>query len=222
VFETGISPNWPKEWLPEWQWLIDLNAVTPEVCLEHRLKALGLGPDDFRYVVQGHLHLDHAGGLRLFQDAGAEIVVHENEYRHVENLQETENFFNPADFAFLRDVKKPTLVSGDEELMQGLTLISVPGHTAGTMGMLIELEHTGAVLLTSDAMYTHETYGPPAVGSPITWDIGQWSQSIEKMHRLAMDHEAFVFPGHSETGVHQHKNEVEIKPIHFEPGYVYE
>jgi glyoxylase-like metal-dependent hydrolase (beta-lactamase superfamily II) len=106
--------------------------------------------------------------------------------------------------------------------MRGLTLISVPGHTPGTMGLLIELEHTGAVLLTSDAMYTHDTYGPPAVGTPITWDIGHWGQSIEKIHRLAMEHEAFVFPGHSETGVRQHKDGVEVKPIQFQPGYVYE
>jgi len=224
LWETGISSNWPEEWLPEWQWLIDLSAITPEVCLENRLKELGLGPDDFRYVVQGHLHTDHAGGLRLFQDAGAEIIVHEDEYRHVEQMQSAENFFVPGDFAFLKDIKKPTLVSGEEELMRGLTLMSFPGHTPGTMGMLINLEHTGPVLLTSDAVYTHDSYGPPPVGTPITWDVGQWAQSIEKVRQVAAEHEAFVFPGHSETGVQQHKDkeQTEFKPIQFQPGYVYE
>lgn len=222
LWETGISANWSEEWLPEWLWLIDNNGITPEVCLENRLKGLGLGPDDFRYVVQGHLHTDHSGGLRLFQDAGAEIVVHENEWRHVEGMQSAENFFVPADFALLKDVKKPTLVSGGEELLRGLELISVPGHTPGTMGMLIDLDHTGPVLLTSDALYTHDSYGPPPVGSPITWDVATWAQSVEKIHQVAQEHEAFIFPGHSETGIKQHKEHSEFQPIEFRPGYVYE
>lgn len=222
LWETGISTEWPEEWLPEWQWLIDLEAITPEVCLEARLKALGLGPDDFRYVIQGHLHTDHAGGLRLFADAGAEIVVHEKEYRHVEHLQSAENFFVPADFALLKDVKKPTLIPGDEELLRGLKLISVPGHTPGTMGLLIDLDHTGPVLLTSDALYTHDSYGPPAVGTPIVWDAGHWAQSVEKIRQVAREHEAFIFPGHSETGIKQHKEDSEFQKIEFRPGYEYE
>jgi glyoxylase-like metal-dependent hydrolase (beta-lactamase superfamily II) len=88
-----------------------------------------LGPDDFRYVVPSHLHADHAGGLRLFEDAGAEIVVQEAEYRHVENLCEPQRFWIPADFALLHDIKPPTLVAGDEELLSGVRLIHVPGHT---------------------------------------------------------------------------------------------
>ena len=76
--------------------------VPPEVCLENRLKELGLGPEDFRWVVMGHLHTDHAGGLRIFQDANVDIVVHEDEWRHVESMQEdSENFFAKVDFAFL-------------------------------------------------------------------------------------------------------------------------
>ena len=72
------------------------------MCLENRLKELGLGPEDFRWVVMGHLHTDHAGGLRIFQDAGADIVVHEDEYNYVESMQDdSENFFAKVDFAFL-------------------------------------------------------------------------------------------------------------------------
>ena len=29
--------------------------------------------------MMGHLHTDHAGGLRIFQDANVDIVVHEDE-----------------------------------------------------------------------------------------------------------------------------------------------
>src|SRR5947209_953902 len=56
LWETGISSRWEDEWPDAWKYLIDMTGVTPEVCLENRLKEVGLGPDDFKYVVMGHLH----------------------------------------------------------------------------------------------------------------------------------------------------------------------
>ena len=67
--------------------------------------------------------------------------------------------------------------------------------------MVLHLDRTGAVLLTDDAMYTHDTYGPPAVGTAITWDVPRWGASMEKIRRIATEHNAFLFPGHDETGV---------------------
>lgn len=223
LFETGISANWPAEWLQEWQWLVDLSEITPEVCLEARLKAMGLGPDDFRYVVAGHLHCDHAGGLRLFADAGATIVVHENEYNHVRTLQSAaENFFVAADWNFLEGVK-PEVVTGDEEeLLEGVKVISLPGHTPGTMGAMINLESTGSVLLSTDALYSHESYGPPAVGTPITHNIPQWAQSVEKLRKIATENDSFLFPGHDETGIRHRKGQTEFETINFSPGYEYQ
>ena len=163
-----------------WQELVDLTPAPPEVCLENRLKELGLGPEDFRWVVMGHLHTDHAGGLRIFQDANVDIVVHEDEYNHVQSMQEdSENFFAKVDFAFLDD-QKPTTVSGDSiDLTSDVRLVSLPGHTPGQMGMMVRLDTTGWVMLTSDALYHHDSYGPPAVGSPIVWESEKWRSSVE-------------------------------------------
>ena len=168
LWETGVSTNWPEEWLPEWMELVDLKGITPEVCLENRLKQIALGPEDFRWVVQGHLHTDHAGGLRIFADADVEIVTHEDEWNHVQNLpSDAQDFFNKADFAFLGG-KKPTTISGDTtELARDVHLVTLPGHTPGQLGLLVRLDTTGWVLLTSDALYHHQSYGPPAVGTPI-------------------------------------------------------
>ena len=57
----------------------------------------------------------------------------------------------PADFNLLNDAKPPTLVNGDEELMRGVRLIHLPGHSPGSMALLVELDHAGSVLLTGDA-----------------------------------------------------------------------
>jgi glyoxylase-like metal-dependent hydrolase (beta-lactamase superfamily II) len=105
--------------------------------------------------------------------------------------------------------------------------VESPGkHTPGTTGALLHLEHAGAVFLTDDAMYTHETYGPPAVGTPMTWDVPHWSASIDKIRKLATEHSAFLFPGHDETGVKvwdPHTTEFEkIAFYPFSPGCCYE
>jgi hypothetical protein len=35
------------------------------------------------------------------------------------------------------------------------------------MALHVELDHTGSVLLAGDALYTHESYGPPPAVSPM-------------------------------------------------------
>ena len=200
----------------------DWANIKPQEFLERKLNAVGLGLDSFRYVVQGHMHCDHAGGLRLFEAAGADIVLHEDEYKGVMGLEEDMYFFSRADFQFLPR-KKPTLVYGEQELLQGVRLVSLPGHTWGTMGMLVRLDHTGWVFFTTDAMYHHETYGPPPVGTFVNLLPDSWMQSIEKIRRYAIKYEALLAPGHDETGIKQHADGTsEFVELKYYPGQVYE
>ena len=90
------------------------------------------------------------------------------------------------------------------------------------MGLQIELEHTGTVLLTSDALYYHDSYGPPEVGSPVTWDTVAHRRSAAKIRKIALEKEAYLFPGHDETGIRQYKNRSEFVDIKFTPEYRYE
>ncbi len=136
LWETGLSARAGDEWLPDWLEVVGIDEATPETFIEARLKEMGLGPDDFRYVVLGHLHTDHAGGLRLFEDAGVEIVVHEQEYAHVMAMEpDRADFFSRVDWAFLGD-KRPTLATGAvTELTGGIQLVHLSGHTPGQMAM---------------------------------------------------------------------------------------
>lgn len=220
LWETGISANASEEWLPEWLEAVSLDALTPEAFIERRLAELGLGPDDFRYVVLGHLHTDHAGGLRLFEDAGAEIVVHEREYAHVMGMQESADFFNQVDWAFLGS-KKPTLISdGTAELADGISLVHLPGHTPGQMALQVQLETTGTVLLTSDALYHHDNYVSDAAPQ-IYWDVDHWRSSLGKLRKLAQVNEAWLFPGHDDTGIAHFDGKQELRAIEFARDHVY-
>ncbi|AEA28098.1 beta-lactamase domain protein [Pseudonocardia dioxanivorans CB1190] len=221
LWETGVAPDAPAEWLPEWLEAVNLDQLGTDANIERRLAALGLGPEDFRYVVFGHLHTDHAGGLRLFEDAGAEIVVHEREYAHVMGLRESENFFNQVDWAFLGD-KKPTLVTDDgTELAGGVRLHHLPGHTPGQMAMQLELDTTGTVLLTSDALYHNDNYVESVAEPLIYWDVDLWRTSLEKIEKIAQENDALVFPGHDETAIAHVDGTRELQPIKLARGYVY-
>lgn len=221
LWETGLSARCPDEWLDEWKQVVDLGAVTPEACLEMRLEQLGLGPDDFRYVIQGHMHTDHAGGLRLFEDAGAEILVHEDEYTHIMSLDEDKDFFARVDWAFLGD-KKPTLITGrSTEIADGVRLLHLPGHTPGQMALQLQLENTGTVLLTSDALYHHENYVEPTGEPQIYWDIDKWRTSLQSLGQVARENDAWLFPGHDETGIQHFDGRKELKAIRFDQGHTY-
>ena len=208
AFETGVSTNWSEEWLSDWTDLVDLSGITPEVCMEAQLQANGWAPD--------------AGGLRVFEDAGATIVVHEDEWRFcVNNIDSADAFFIRADWNFVSRTPQ-MLMYGDQEIFKDLWTISLPGHTPGTMGLLVRLDTTGWVLLTTDAMYFHDTIGDPVATSPINMQPEDWDNSIAKIARLAADHDAYLLPGHDTVGTQYVDGVAEAKRIDFAPGAVYE
>ncbi len=222
LFETGLSEHALDEWPAAWQKGVDLTTVLPEHRLEARLKQIGLGPEDFRYVVLGHLHTDHAGGARIFRDAGVEVVVHEAEYQHVRNMTEdAANFFNKVDTEVHEHVSLTTISDAEYELLPGVRLVHLPGHTPGQMGMVIDLAHSGTAVLTSDALYRHETYGPPLIGSQTVWDPQQWRDSVEKVRGLAKEHEALIFPGHDGEAIQQYATRTELRNFEFTPDFSY-
>jgi len=65
--------------------LVETGAQTSAKTVENALRSLGLGPEDLRWIIVTHIHLDHAGGvgdlLQAFPKATA--VVHEAGARHL-------------------------------------------------------------------------------------------------------------------------------------------
>jgi N-acyl homoserine lactone hydrolase len=221
LWETSLSENFSEDWPEPWQQLVDLDGVSADDLLEAHLKRAGLGPEDFRYVIMGHLHCDHAGGLRLFEHAPAEIICHEDELRHVMSLEGDQEFYIRSDTSFLAR-KRPITVCGDMEILRDLTLHSLPGHTPGTIGLSTRLSHCGWMLLASDAIYTHTSYGPPPVGSSIVWDREEWRRSVEKLRRIANATDALLLPGHDTVGIRHQCGQEMLESVELLPDGYYE
>ena len=171
-------------------------------------------------MVQGHLHCDHAGGLRLFETTATTVICHEDEWKFVSQVEQADFYYSRADWNFFAR-RRPVTVYGDQEILSDVWVISLPGHTPGTMGLLVRLSHTGWVMLTSDALYTHESYGPPAVGSPIVWDREKWGASVEKIRKIGGSRNAFILPGHDRTGIQHREGTVGLRQIDLSPGHIY-
>ena len=65
--------------------LVETGSQTSVGAVHAGLTALGLGPDDLRWIIVTHIHLDHAGGVGELAAAfpGASVVVHERGARHL-------------------------------------------------------------------------------------------------------------------------------------------
>lgn len=121
-----------------------------------RLLALGVHPEAVELVVVSHLHFDHAANLDLFP--WAEVVIHPAEMDHAEEVRR-DPLRDPAClYPFLPLLKGRRLLLAQEgELLPGLHLLHLPGHTPGLLGLLVE----GVGVLASDAVKSrYDLEGP--------------------------------------------------------------
>ena len=179
-----------------WGALADVFEVhmTEEQHCVPQLGRLGVGQDSVGHVVQTHLHIDHTGALGYFPNAT--IVVHA---RELEAARASED---PLASGYVReDYERPELrwrpAEGELDLFGDGTvrLLETPGHSAGHMSLLLELEESGPVLLTADAVDNRAQWEgrehPRALFSR-----EQASQSLERLRELAHQTGALLVLGH--------------------------
>jgi glyoxylase-like metal-dependent hydrolase (beta-lactamase superfamily II) len=96
------------------------------------LEAKGLSPNDIDTVILTHLHGDHTCNNDLFSNAQLMAHVDELPPRDIEPIIE------------------------DQEICDGVHLIHTPGHTRGSMSVVIEADRT--YVAAGDALPTRDNY----------------------------------------------------------------
>jgi len=159
-----------------------------------QLGRLGVGPESVGHVVQTHLHVDHTGALGHFPDAT--VVVHARE------LEAARAASSPIESGYAReDYERPDLrwqvAEGNLDLFGDRTirLVETPGHTAGHMSVLLELEQTGTVLLTADAADNRAQWEGRAPPRGL-FSREDARRSLGLLRALAQETEALVVLGH--------------------------
>lgn len=194
LWDTSVPPNWETHWQKSGgQELFPYDAATTDQHLENVLKGLGVSSEQITHVCLSHLHQDHAGNLGLFKDSPAQIVCSRAEW------EGATSFAGNALGAHIKQdyLNIPmTTIDEDTEIVPGVTMRMMPGHTWGTSVLQVDLPQSGTMVFTSDAIYRSENFGPPATGSAIVWDQNLWLESVEKIRVLVDETDATVVFGH--------------------------
>ena len=171
LFDTGIDPAILSDpgyirqavgriLLP---WIFRIH-LTDADRIDHVLAAAGVDASDIRLAVISHLHFDHVGGIA--QIPQADLIVSEREWsilsephperewilrEHLEipSAKWRQTAFSPTDDPLFEGFAGSHDVAGDGSMV----LLPTPGHTKGSLSMLIRREGWDPILLVGDLTY---------------------------------------------------------------------
>jgi glyoxylase-like metal-dependent hydrolase (beta-lactamase superfamily II) len=162
------------------------------------LALLGIDAADISTIVLTHLHYDHAGGLAEYPNAVFHVQEREASYATGPCMCHA-RLRDPYDVEdtvrFVRNVYAERVVfhRDTSELLPGMTLHRIGGHTAGLQAVRVWTRR-GWVMLASDASHLYENmrHGLPF---PIVHNVGDMLEGYRTLRRLA-DSEDHIVPGH--------------------------
>ena len=106
--------------------------------LVRHLRDYGVAPENIDIVIDTHLHFDHCGGnTRIERDTvvatfpNAQYITQKGEFGHATNPSERDraSYFE-YNYAPLLKTGQLQLIEGDREIVPGVEVMRVPGHTA--------------------------------------------------------------------------------------------
>ena len=141
--------------------------------LEDGLAELGRAPTDIAFVINTHLHFDHAGGNTKLNDAGeveisfpnARYFVRDGEYEYARHPNErTGASYFDRNYVPVMEAGQLELISSDREILDGISVMHTPGHTPFHQSILIGSEGERALYL-GDLV-------PTTAHLPLPWIMG--------------------------------------------------
>jgi N-acyl homoserine lactone hydrolase len=182
LFDTGCHPSIADDAAARWGSLAKLliPIMPREDTVLGGLKAVGLAPGDIDVVICSHLHTDHCGCNAFF--SRATVIVHAREIEMAKNAEAARRGYFDADWDHPMPMK---VISGETDVMGDgrIVLVPLPGHTPGSMGALVELDHSGRFLLASDAISVRENLDRDIIPRN-TWNVESCARSFDEIRRL--------------------------------------
>lgn len=134
------------------------------------LSAEGIAAADIDFVVNTHLHFDHAGGNTTEEDGrvvptfpGARYIIQKGEWEAATHPNErTRGTYLEENLAPVEDAKQLELVTDELEVAPGVRMVPAPGHTEDHC--IVEIESGGDY-----AVYVGELAQQPVMLERLAW-----------------------------------------------------
>ncbi|TBY19585.1 MBL fold metallo-hydrolase [Rhizobium leguminosarum] len=129
--------------------------------LPQALAALGLKPDKIDAVIVTHMHQDHMGGLVLGGKnnyPGAELYIDRRDITHWTDPAKRSGApeYLQTSFRMAEEVVRlyPRLqaIDGEREIMRGVSIVDLTGHTPGHIGVRVE-DGGKSMIMVSDMIF---------------------------------------------------------------------
>jgi glyoxylase-like metal-dependent hydrolase (beta-lactamase superfamily II) len=192
VIETGIGDKFDAKFA-------DIYAIDHSRTLPGDLRDHGLAPDDIDIVINTHLHFDHCGwnvrrdGAKLVPTfPRARYFVQRGEWEHAVQPTERdrasyiEEYFRPAE-------SQTVLLDGDAEIIPGIGVEVMPGHTRHMQCVRLDSEARQAYFI-SDLVPTHVHLPYPWVMSFDLYPLETLANKRRLLPQLAAQGAMVVFP----------------------------
>jgi glyoxylase-like metal-dependent hydrolase (beta-lactamase superfamily II) len=174
----------------------DDDAGTDDL-LQYELARAGVDPDAIELVILTHLHNDHVGGASLFRNA--RFHVQELELKEAvwpvpfqRPIYETNQPGRVPPWTNILD--RMIVADGDADLLPGVRALRLPGHTAGSQGVLVDTAD-GPYLIAGDLIPLYDNW-PGEGAEPIPngnhTDLRAYDESFRRLAAL----KATVLPAH--------------------------
>lgn len=173
-----------------------------------RLAALGVRPDNVDLVVLTHLHVDHVGWNTRLVDGrwvptfpNAKYIVSRTERDAQDPARGAASKPRDATRPFVDSVQPildaglAMLVDGNEQLLPGIRLVSVPGHTPGMMAIHVRSRGEEA-LFVGDVAHQPIQVAMPEWSSKYCADPKQAAATRRKVFTYCARHNCLMLPVH--------------------------
>lgn len=167
--------------------LVDTAHVGRRVQLQEQLAKRGLAASDIDLILMTHAHWDHVQNFDAFPGVPMAIHAHERRYASAPHVND---WATPQWTGAAIETHPMEEVDDGDELAAGVRVIHLPGHSPGSIGLLVETE-AGLAGITGDAMHT-AAVGKAGRSPLVFYSESQANESIARVMSLS----EVLYPGH--------------------------